>query len=140
MSKKRIPTIGEPVFTLSQNNWNDKIKVTTGLSYINALSYIAVDAVKCMSVGYTDDSMAKIIINKGYKGPKDEDMSITIDAEENGKKRSSTDVFIDELEANSVATEMNKQFKDDCKVILDLISQVYHEYDNVIGALKAPRK
>ena len=39
-------------------------------------------------------------------------------------------------EANAIAIEMNKQFKNDCKVILDVVSQVYHEYDNVISLLK----
>jgi hypothetical protein len=138
---KTIPGVGDLVFTLSQNNFNDKIKVSTGLSYINALSYVSVDATKCMNVGYTDDTMTKVIINKDYKGPNGEDVSITMNVDDKiGRKRGSTDIFIDELEANAVAIEMNKQFREDCKNILDVISQVFHEYDNVIAALKSSKK
>lgn len=140
MAKKRIPIIGEPVFTLSQHNWSDKIKITTGLSYLNVLAYISVDAVKCMSVGYTDDTMARIIINKDYKNEKNEDVSITIDAEENGKRKTSVDCFVEENEANAVAAEMNKQFKEECKTILDAVGQMYHEYDNINAALKGAKK
>lgn len=136
MAKRDIPTIGKPIFTLSVNSLNDKIKVTTGFNYINSLSYVAVNAVKCMSVGYTDDTMQKIIVNKDYKGPNNEDMSIVIDSEENKKAKTSQDIFVDEMEANAIAIEMNKQFKSECKTILDMVGSAFHEYDNVIAGLK----
>ena len=138
MSKPKIPVIGEPIYILSQNNFSEKVKASVGYNAINTLAYVAVDAIKVMSVGYTDDSMTKIVINKDYKVEGSEDSAaVYMNVEENtNKKRNSTDIFVDELEANAIAIEMNKQFKNDCKVILDVVSQVYHEYDNVISLLK----
>jgi len=139
MAKNEIPVIGKPFFILKQNNWSDKVKVTTGLNSINTLVYISVDAIKCMSVGYTDETMTRIVINKDYKGADGEDMSYTVNADEANKRRDSTSIFTDELEANAVAAEMNKQFQKECKQILDVVSQVYHEYDNLIGILKSAK-
>ena len=138
MSKPKIPVIGEPIYILSQNNFSEKVQASVGYNAINTLAYVAVDAIKVMSVGYTDDSMTKIVINKDYKVEGSEDSAaVYMNVEENtNKKRNSTDIFVDELEANAIAIEMNKQFKNDCKVILDVVSQVYHEYDNVISLLK----
>lgn len=139
MGKKKIPTIGEPVFTLSQNNFSDRIKVTSGFSSVNTLAYIAVNATKCMSVGYVDDKMEKIIINKDYKDEDGNSVALIIDAEDRPGKKNSMDIFVDEAEANAVALAMNQQFKQDCKLILDTVSQVYHEYDNIMAVLKSAK-
>jgi hypothetical protein len=137
MSKRKIATIGEPIFILTQNNFSDRIKVTTGFNSLNTLSYIGVNAIKVMSVGYTDDKMEKIIYNKDYKDDKNNDISIVVDAEEpSGRKRTSMDVFVDEAEANAVAIQMNDQFQQECKAILDVVTQCYHEYDNIKRGFK----
>jgi hypothetical protein len=140
MGKRSIPTIGEPVFTLTQNNFSDKIKVTQGFSAVNTLAYIGVNAIKCMSVGYVDDTMEKIVINKDYKDNQGNSVAIIIDSDEKpNKKRTSMDIFVDESEANARAIAMNEQFKQDCKLILDTVSQVYHEYDNLNAALRGKK-
>jgi len=141
MAKRKLPTIGEPVFTLAVKSFSEKIKVTSGISSLNTLSYVAVNAVKCMSIGYTDDKMDCIIINKDYKDDAGKDVSIVMDAEEpTGRRKSSIDLFVDELEANAVAIDMNKQFQGECKDIFDAVGACYHEYDNVIAALKMVKK
>jgi hypothetical protein len=141
MSKETVPTIGQPIFTLTQNNWSDKIKVTQGFSSVNTLAYIAVNAVKCMSVGYVDDKMEEIVINKDYKDIDGHSVAIVMNAgDKPGRKKSAIDIFLDEEEANAVAIGMNQQFKQECKEILDVVSMVYHEYDNLNGALKAANK
>jgi len=137
MAKRKIATIGEPVFILTQNNFTDRFKVTTGFNSLNTLAYIGVNAIKVMSVGYVDDTLEKIVYNKDYKDEKGNDVSIIVEAEEpSGKRRSSMDVFVDEAEANAVAISMNDQFQQECKAILDAVSQCYHEYDNIKSSLK----
>ena len=140
MAKRKIATFGEAVFILTHNSFTDKFKVTTGFNSLNTLAYIAVDAVKVMSVGYVDATMEKVIYNKDYKDEKGNDVSITVDAEEpTGRKKTSTDVFVNELEANAVAIAMNEQFQQECKAILDAVGMCYHEYDNIKRALKGAK-
>jgi hypothetical protein len=143
MAKNRnIPSIGDPFFTLVRKSFTKKLQILSDSSYFNTLSYIGVDATKCMNVGFTDDTMTEVIINKGYKNnPEDkQDQSVLVPAEEpKGTKRDSTSIFVNEAEANAIAIEMNKQLQEECKAVLDSIGAIYHEYGNVIGALKGAK-
>lgn len=146
MSKsKNIPTVGENIFTLSQNNFSDRFKVTEiGLNQVNVLSYVAVEAVKVMSVAYVDDKMNKVVINKGRTMEEDSRVpaEYIINVEDTGteRRKNSTDIFLDEAEANEIALGMNQQFKQEAKIILDMITKVYHEYDNIMDILKTSKK
>jgi hypothetical protein len=140
MAKRNVPIIGQPVFVLTQNNFTDKIKVTQGISSLNTLAYIGVNAIMVMSVGYTDAKMDKIIINKDYKDDDGKDSAIITEAEEpSGRRKNAMDIFVDESEANAVAYGMNEQFKQECKSILDAVGMCYHEYDTIQRALKGAK-
>ena len=134
MSKTtRIPIFGEPVFRISANNFSERIKVSDATSRhsINELQYFAVDAVKVVRLEYEDEDMKVLLINGGT----DNEIRVKVN-DLDAKEKNSYSIFIDIMEANAVARRMNELQKTNCKGILDAVSQVYHEYDNVIASLK----
>lgn len=134
MSKApRIPIFGEPVYRISANNFSEKIKVVDASMRhsINELQYFAVDAIKVVRLEYEDDACTTLLINGGT----DSEIKVKVDKLD-AKEKDSYSIFIDLAEANAVAARMNTMQKQNCKVILDNISQIYHEYDNIIASLK----
>jgi hypothetical protein len=81
---------------------------------------------------YEDEDMKNILINGGT----DNEIQIKVSDLVDGKEKNSYSTFVDIAEANAVAKRMNEVQKQNCKSILDMVTTVYHEYDNVILALK----
>lgn len=136
----QIPTLGQPVFVIVDNPLEDRVSIAGERGLLNALVYFAVDAILVRSLGYLDETLRRIIINKGMKDEHDPEKSleIVLDLDKNfarGEVTPST-IFVSEAEAQAVARKANENQKKSCKKLLDLVTSAFNEYDRVIEACK----
>lgn len=131
-----IPVFGQPVFKISENPLSNRVSVMGESGYTNSLVYYAVDAVKVLKLEYADETLKKIIINKGMVDPNDETKSLEIryDVEKNfSRDNDAASIFVDEEAANLVAARLNKSRKAICEQMSNAIIRGISEYDKIIA-------
>lgn len=137
MKNQRIPILGQPVFTLSDNSLEERVTIVGERGLLNSLVYFAVDAILVKKLEYADEKMNKVIINRGMTAEGDDTVSLEIhmDLEKNfSREADATTIFVDESEAQAVARKMNENQKKNCKKLLDIATKAYNEYDAIIAA------
>ena len=133
MAKQELPILGKAVFRITQNSMSEKVQIATD-GYLNDLIYFAVNGVKVLGLEYEDDTMDKVIINKGMKESKEPDAkSLEFKFDPNKEPEDSYGIFTNEADAQRIAERMNKSQKTKCKKMVDEVTKCFHEYDNVIA-------
>ena len=138
MSKNapKLPTLGQPVFVISENPLEERVTVVGERGLLNNLVYFAVDSIKANKLEYADDTMKKIIINRDMVTNDEEKKSLElhVDLEKNSNREPDlSTVFFDEIDAQLIARKANENQKKSCRKLLDLATKAFNEYDTIIG-------
>ena len=142
MSKSNeVPTLGQPVFVISENSLDERLGIADGRGYFQGLMYFAHNAIIVKKLGYIGDSLTKIVINEDMVASDDtkKSLEVRVDLEKNFSKQSdATTVFFNEADAAACAEQMNINQRKNCKKISDLIVKGLSTYDDIIAACKLP--
>lgn len=133
----QLPTLGAPVFTISEHRLEEKVTLANDRGLINTLVYFAVDATIAKDLKFLDDDMRKIIINKGMEDKADPTRKVefVLDLDKNfSKNANETTIFLNEADAQKVAQKLNENQKAACKMLLELAQKAYTAYDDIIRA------
>ena len=135
MKSPKLPILGQPIFVINEYNLSEKVTIAGEFGFTNNLVYFAADGILVKKLEYEDDSMKRVIINKGMhlEGDDSKDLEIRIDLTKDIPEETAT-IFVDEVEAQAKAKKMNENQKKSCKKLVDAIAKSYNEYDNIIAA------
>jgi hypothetical protein len=138
----QMPTLGQPVWIITENSLEDKVTIVGERGLLNSLVYFAADAIIVRSLGYelkNNDNLSKIIINEGMVDQEDPKKSLEIHmdlAKNFATEPTALTVFVNEEVAQNVAIKLNQNQKGKCKLLLDLANKAYNTYDDIIAACK----
>jgi hypothetical protein len=133
MNKPKLPILGQPVFKISENSFDERVQLIGERGFLNSLTYFAADAIMVKKLEYETDKMDIVIINKDMVDSENPDKKIEIKIDLKREKEDHLTIFVDEIEAQRVAKQMNINQQKQCKKLVDAVNIVYNEYDKVIA-------